>query len=127
MKTPHRLIEPARILLPDERVDLSRWAVLACDQFTSQPDYWQRVEEIVGTAPSCLDLILPEVWLDQPDVGGANRFDSPRDGRRATRGADPSRSRISLSAPHHRERGAGGAGRRSGISSSTVMLPARLH
>ena len=69
MKTPHRLIEPARILLPDERVDLSRWAVLACDQFTSQPDYWQRVEEIVGTAPSCLDLILPEVWLDQPDVG----------------------------------------------------------
>lgn len=69
MKTSHRIIEPARILLPDKTVDLSRWAVLACDQFTSQPDYWQRVRDLVGDAPSCLDLILPEVYLDGPDVG----------------------------------------------------------
>ena len=64
----NRILAPARILLPREGVDLSRWAVLACDQFTSQPDYWQRVREYVGDAPSCLDLILPEVYLNEPDV-----------------------------------------------------------
>ena len=68
MKANHRIIEPARILLPKEGTDLSRWAVLACDQFTSQPDYWQKARDFVGSAPSCLDLILPEVYLDQPDV-----------------------------------------------------------
>ena len=67
MKTNH-IIAPAKILLPGEKVDLSRWAVLACDQFTSQPDYWEQVSKLVAGAPSCLDLILPEVWLDQPDV-----------------------------------------------------------
>ncbi len=64
----NRILAPARILLPREGVDLSRWAVLACDQFTSQPDYWQRVRDYVGDAPSCLDLILPEVYLNEPDV-----------------------------------------------------------
>ena len=67
MKT-NRIIAPAKILLPGEKIDLSRWAVLACDQFTSQPDYWEQVSKLVAGAPSCLDLILPEVWLDQPDV-----------------------------------------------------------
>ncbi len=63
-----RILAPARILLPGEGTDLSRWAVLACDQFTSQPEYWQQARAFVGGAPSCLDLILPEVYLDRPDV-----------------------------------------------------------
>ncbi len=60
---------PADILLPDfSAVSGTRWSVVACDQYTSQPDYWQRAEELVGDAPSTLRLILPEVWLDEaPD------------------------------------------------------------
>jgi hypothetical protein len=40
--------------------------VIACDQFTSQPEYWRKVEEFVGGAPSTLNLILPEVYLEKP-------------------------------------------------------------
>lgn len=58
---------PARILLPEEGIPLERWACLACDQFTSQPEYWQQAEKEVGDAPSTLRLILPEVWLGAPD------------------------------------------------------------
>ena len=58
---------PADILLP-QNCDLSLWSVVACDQYTSQPEYWQRVEERVGRAPSALRLILPESSLDGPHV-----------------------------------------------------------
>ncbi|WP_186566140.1 DUF1015 domain-containing protein [Lawsonibacter celer] len=58
---------PADILLP-QNCDLTRWSVVACDQYTSQPEYWQRVEEFVGAAPSTLRLILPESCLDGPNV-----------------------------------------------------------
>ena len=52
---------PADILLPDfSRVDGEKWAVVACDQYTSEPEYWKGVEETVGDAPSTLRLILPE-------------------------------------------------------------------
>ena len=47
---------------------MTKWAVVACDQFTSQPEYWQAVEETVGDAPSTLQLILPEAKLNEPDV-----------------------------------------------------------
>ena len=50
---------PADILLPKD-ADMTKWAVVACDQFTSQPEYWQAVEETVGGASSTLRLILPE-------------------------------------------------------------------
>ena len=53
---------PADILLPQD-CDLSLWSVVACDQYTSQPEYWQRVEQTVGDAPSALKLILPEQKL----------------------------------------------------------------
>ena len=59
--------QPANILLP-QNCDLSLWSVVACDQYTSQPEYWQRVEERVGRAPSALRLILPESCLEGPDV-----------------------------------------------------------
>ena len=58
---------PADILLP-QNCDLTKWAVVACDQYTSQPEYWQRVERFVGNAPSALHLILPESSLDGPSV-----------------------------------------------------------
>ena len=58
---------PADILLPKE-ADMTKWAVVACDQFTSQPEYWQAVEETVQDAPSTLRLILPEAKLNGPDV-----------------------------------------------------------
>ena len=58
---------PADILLPRE-CEYRKWSVVACDQYTSQPDYWQRVEEYVGAAPSTLRLILPESCLDGPNV-----------------------------------------------------------
>ena len=59
---------PADILLPKKGTDMTRWAVVACDQFTSQPEYWQAVETLVGDAPSTLRLILPEAGLNAPDV-----------------------------------------------------------
>ena len=58
---------PAEILLP-KGTDMTKWAVVACDQFTSQPEYWQAVEEMVGDAPSALRMILPEAKLNGPDV-----------------------------------------------------------
>ena len=58
---------PADILLPQD-CEYAKWSVVACDQYTSQPEYWQRVEEYVGSAPSALRLILPESCLDGPNV-----------------------------------------------------------
>ena len=58
----------ADILLPRPGIELSRWAVVACDQYTAQPDYWQAVEDIVGDAPSALRVTLPEAWLAEADA-----------------------------------------------------------
>lgn len=55
------------ILLPRPDIDLPTWAVIACDQFTSEPEYWQQVSETVGDALSTLHLTLPEVYLDTPE------------------------------------------------------------
>jgi hypothetical protein len=57
------------ILLPKPGTDLSKWAVIACDQHTSEPEYWRMVEEFVGEAPSTLHLIYPEVYLGEPEAG----------------------------------------------------------
>jgi hypothetical protein len=53
------------ILLPKKGTDLNKWAVIACDQFTSEPDYWRMVSILVGQAPSTLNLIFPEVYLGE--------------------------------------------------------------
>ncbi len=55
------------LLLPRPGIDLTTWAVVACDQYTSQPDYWAQVDALVGAAPSTLRLTLPEVYLGAPD------------------------------------------------------------
>lgn len=60
---------PADILLPKTgKADLGKWAVIACDQFTSQPDYWKDAARIAEGSPSALDLILPEAYLESPDA-----------------------------------------------------------
>ncbi|MDE5896938.1 MAG: DUF1015 domain-containing protein [Clostridia bacterium] len=54
-----------RILLPESGYE--KWSVIACDQFTSDPAYWERVERQVGGAPSTLRMILPEIYLGEDD------------------------------------------------------------
>lgn len=56
------VIVKQKILLPDN-VDFEKWAVIACDQFTSQPEYWEKLAEYVGESPSTLKLVFPEVYL----------------------------------------------------------------
>lgn len=57
----------ANILLPKD-VDMTKWSVVACDQYTSEPEYWKEVESIVGSSPSTLNLILPELYLEEENV-----------------------------------------------------------
>ena len=58
----------ADIMLPDfTRVKGETWACIACDQFTSEPEYWESVEKTVGDAPSTLRMILPELYLGEGD------------------------------------------------------------
>jgi len=57
-------IQIPQIYLPKQGIDLTKWAVIACDQFTSEPEYWHDVEKIVGDAPSTLNLTFPEVYLE---------------------------------------------------------------
>lgn len=57
-----------RIMLPARNVNLRKWSVVACDQYTAQPGYWDEVAKYVGGAPSTLHLILPEAHLEDPDL-----------------------------------------------------------
>ena len=60
-------LKRAHILLPKD-VDMTKWSVVACDQYTSEPEYWKDVEKEVGSTPSTLNLILPELYLEDTDV-----------------------------------------------------------
>ncbi|MCQ2078421.1 MAG: DUF1015 family protein, partial [Bacteroidaceae bacterium] len=60
IKAPH-------ILLPSLDTDMTAWAVIACDQFTSQLDYWEDVEKLVGDKPSTLRMMYPEAYLGKVD------------------------------------------------------------
>ena len=62
------IFTPADILLPKADADMTRWAVVACDQFSSQTEYWEELSAYVGDAPSALRLMLPEAYLGAPDV-----------------------------------------------------------
>lgn len=62
-------VHAPRLVVPSPGVDLYRWAVIACDQHTSEPDYWEEVDRIVGDAPSTLRLVYPEVYLGGEDAG----------------------------------------------------------
>ena len=61
-----RIFRPTDILIPADG-DMARWSVIACDQFSSQPGYWDALDEYVGDAPSTLRLMLPEAYLERRD------------------------------------------------------------
>ncbi len=58
---------PTDILLPAD-ADMNKWSVVACDQYTSQPDYWEDVKNTVGESVSTYNLVLPELYLNGNDV-----------------------------------------------------------
>jgi hypothetical protein len=55
------------ILIPGEGINLARWAVIACDQFTQDRRYWEKAGTAAGTAPSALHCVLPEAFLSDQD------------------------------------------------------------
>ena len=61
------LVKMPLVLLPKENVNLEKWAVIACDQFTSQGEYWQQLKELCGDV-SALNIIFPEYYLDRGDM-----------------------------------------------------------
>jgi hypothetical protein len=65
---PAIAIQVPDIYLPRPGVNLTKWAVIACDQYTAQPEYWHKVEQLVGNAPSTLNMIFPEVYLEQTEA-----------------------------------------------------------
>lgn len=65
------------ILIPNSSVDMEKWAVIACDQYTSEPEYWDAVKAETEGSPSTLGLILPELYLEENDV--AQRIDAIHD------------------------------------------------
>lgn len=61
-------IKLPEILLPREDINYSKWAVVACDQYTSNQQYWEKVKEITNENPSTYNLVLPEFFLNASDV-----------------------------------------------------------
>ena len=61
-------IKAGDFLLPNQTIDKTAWACVACDQYTAQPAYWQEVEMLTGEKPSALRLVLPEIYLDEADT-----------------------------------------------------------
>ena len=60
------IFDKTDILLPDS-VNMEKWSVVACDQYSSQPEYWERVAEFVGDSPSTLNIVYPEAFLSEGD------------------------------------------------------------
>ena len=61
------IFNKADILLP-ECVNMEKWSVVACDQYTAQPEYWNGVEKFVGDSPSTFNLVYPEAFLSEGDA-----------------------------------------------------------
>ena len=62
-------VRPCDILIPQDKQTFEKWSVIACDQYTSQPEYWENVSRFTSGTPSTLDIIFPEVYLEdgEPD------------------------------------------------------------
>ena len=69
---------PTDILLPKNATeeDMKKWAVIACDQYTSDEEYWGDVKEIVGDAPSTLNIMLPEIYLEKDNTEKINKINA---------------------------------------------------
>ena len=61
-------VKVSDILLPNKSVDMSKWAVVACDQYTSEPEYWEGVKKATEGSPSALNVIFPEVYLSKDNA-----------------------------------------------------------
>lgn len=59
------IVRASNIYVPNKNIDLKKWAVVACDQYTSEEEYWLDVEKIVGGEPSTLKIMYPEVYLEE--------------------------------------------------------------
>ena len=97
------------ILLPRPGVDLGKWAVIACDQFTSQPEVWKAMESSIGDSPSTLHCILPECYLGTPDEEGRipriNRMMREYLGNGILLETEPGLVLVDRETPHTRRRG----------------------
>ncbi len=65
MRLKEKPIVVKDILLPNDKINYEKWSVVACDQFTSQPEYWEHLKNLIGIEPSTYDMILPEVYLEK--------------------------------------------------------------
>ncbi|MBE6831183.1 MAG: DUF1015 domain-containing protein [Ruminococcaceae bacterium] len=63
----HPYFKPADILLPKD-VPTENWCVVACDQYTSQPEYWQEAKKAAGDYPSTYHMVYPECYLETTDA-----------------------------------------------------------
>lgn len=71
-----RIFRPCGLLLPKD-CDMGKWSVVACDQFSSQPEYWDALDKSIGNAPSTLRLMLPEAYLDaEKEIEQAERINA---------------------------------------------------
>lgn len=59
------IVKIPKILIPNKNINYSKWSCIACDQFSSEPEYWAELADFVGDSPSALNLILPEVYLGE--------------------------------------------------------------
>ena len=67
MDKNNTIFSPADIVLPvfsSDPAQMTKWAVIACDQFTSEPEYWEKCRELVGNSPSTYNYIMPEAYLE---------------------------------------------------------------
>lgn len=63
----NEIIKIPKILLPQSDIDMQKWACVACDQFTSEPKYWEELNQFVKDEPSTLNMVFPEVYLGKDD------------------------------------------------------------
>ena len=70
----NNLFMPTDILLPAEKPE--KWAVIACDQYTSEPEYWENVKKTVGNAPSAFNIIFPEVFLGKNNADRISKINA---------------------------------------------------
>ncbi len=62
-----RVFSPGSVLLPKLGTDMTKWSVVACDQFTSEPEYWSAISDFIDDSPSTLNLTFPEIYLEAGD------------------------------------------------------------
>lgn len=70
------MIKTGKILLPKSNIDLNKYSVIACDQFTSQIEYWNELEKLVGKDYSALRITFPEIYLEKDNSQKIEKINS---------------------------------------------------